>query len=100
MEIDTLLPFIVQAVGGVIGGNILGAVTRGGGGLIGRTLIGALAGLGAGYGVDQAPQLASIAQNWSGLLEPPNGEHLSNLITGAAGGGIVGVVTGLLIRPR
>jgi hypothetical protein len=95
-----MLPFVVQAVGGILGGNILGALTRGGGGLIGRTLIGALAGLGAGYGVDQVPQLASIAQNWSGLMEPPNGVHIANLITGAAGGGIVGLVTGLLIRSR
>jgi hypothetical protein len=37
---------------------------------------------------------------WSGLIEGENGVHLSNLITGAAGGGILGLVGGLLIRPR
>jgi hypothetical protein len=100
MELEAFIPYIVQAVGGAVGANILGALTRGGGGLVGRTLIGALAGLGAGYGVAEVPQLGAVAENWRGLIEPPNGEHLYNFITGAAGGGIVGLVTGLLIRQR
>jgi hypothetical protein len=37
---------------------------------------------------------------WSGLIEGENGVHLSNLITGAAGGGILGLIGGLLIRSR
>jgi hypothetical protein len=67
---------------------------------MGRTLIGALAGLGAGFAVQQVPELASIARNWEGLLAGADGERLANVITGACGGGLLGVVTGLLIRPR
>lgn len=93
-----LMPFIVQAVGGVIGGNILGALTRGGGGVIGRTILGAIGGVGAGYG---APLVvpADIMETLSTLIDGENGVHLGNLIVGAAGGGVVGLVTGLLIRP-
>ena len=40
MDLATILPYVVQALGGAIGGNILGAVTRGGGGILG--LIGGL----------------------------------------------------------
>ena len=46
MELATILPYLVQALGGAVGGNILGAVTRGGGGVVGRTIIGALGGVG------------------------------------------------------
>jgi hypothetical protein len=35
---------------------------------------------------------------WSGLIEGDNGVHLANAITGAAGGGILGLIGGLLIR--
>ncbi len=100
MDMATILPYIVQAVGGAVGGNILGAVTRGGGGVVGRTVIGALGGLAAGFAVGNVEAVGGIASMWSGLIEGENGVHLSNLITGAAGGGILGLISGLLIRPR
>ncbi|MDX2274741.1 MAG: hypothetical protein NW206_04750 [Hyphomonadaceae bacterium] len=98
MEMSELTPFIAQAIGGVIGGNILGALTRGGGGIIGRTILGAIGGVGAGYG---APLVvpADLLETISTLIDGENGAHLGNVIVGAAGGGIVGLVTGLLIRP-
>ena len=100
MDMATMLPWIVLAVGGAIGGNILGALTRGGGGLAGRTIIGALGGVAAGYAAGAVPAVGNITTMWSGLIEGENGAHLANLITGAAGGGVLGLIGGLLIRPR
>jgi hypothetical protein len=100
MDMATILPYVVLAVGGAIGGNILGAITRGGGGLVGRTIIGAIGGVAAGYAATAVPAVGNITAMWSGLIEGDNGAHLANLITGAAGGGILGLIAGLLIRPR
>jgi len=95
-----ILGYIAQAIGGAVGGNVIGAITRGGGGFVGRTIIGALAGVGAGFAAGNVEAIGGIAANWSSLIEGDNGVHLANLITGAAGGGIVGLISGLLIRPR
>lgn len=100
MDTAMILPYVVQAIGGAVGGNILGALTRGGGGVIGRSVIGAIGGLAAGYGASHVDAVGNITQMWSGLISGENGVHLSNLITGAAGGGILGLIGGLLIRPR
>jgi hypothetical protein len=101
MDMATLMPFIVQAIGGAIGGNITGALTRGGGGLIGRTIIGAIAGIGTAYAADAFPALQGVTQLWSNLMpgDAAMSANVGDAITGAAGGGIVGLVTGLLIRP-
>lgn len=100
MDMTTILPYLVQAVGGLIGGNILGAVTRGGGGAMGRTILGAIGGVAAGYAAGNVEAVSGVTSMWSNLIEGENGVHLSNLITGAVGGGAVGLVSGLLIRPR
>ncbi|MFT3729612.1 MAG: hypothetical protein QM759_17455 [Terricaulis sp.] len=96
---ETFLPYILQAVGGAVGGNILGALTRGGGGIVGRTIIGALGGVGLGQGADMVPAVHNITAMW-GNLAGDNSVNLGNLITGAAGGGVLGLIGGLLIRPR
>ncbi len=102
MDITTLMPFIAQAIGGALGGNITGALTRGGGGLIGRTIIGAIAGVGTAYAAQAFPALGSVTGVWSELMpsDPAMSANIANAITGGAGGGIVGLVAGLLIRPR
>jgi hypothetical protein len=100
MDMATILPFVVQAVGGAVGGNILGALTRGGGGVVGRTVIGAIGGIAAGYAGGNVEAVSGVTAMWDNLIEGQNGVHLSNLITGAAGGGILGLIGGLLIRPR
>ncbi|WP_135213283.1 hypothetical protein [Vitreimonas flagellata] len=100
MDMATILPFAVQALGGAIGGNILGAITRGGGGLLGRTLIGAIGGLAAGYTGGNVEAVGNVTSMWSNLIEGENGAHLANLITGGAGGGLLGLIGGLLIRQR
>ena len=100
MDMATILPFAVQALGGAVSGNIMGAITRGGGGLLGRTLIGAIGGLAAGYAGGNVEAVGNLTSTWSNLIEGENGAHLANLITGAAGGGLLGLVGGLLIRQR
>ena len=100
MDMATILPYLVQALGGAIGGNILGAITRGGGGLVGRTIIGAIGGVATAYAAGSVEAVGNVTSMWSNLIEGENAAHLSNLITGAAGGGILGLIAGLLIRPR
>lgn len=100
MDMATILPYVVQALGGVVGSNILGALTRGGGGVVGRSLTGAIGGLAAGFAGGNVEAVGNITSMWSGLIEGENGAHLANLITGAGGGGILGLVSGLLMRPR
>jgi hypothetical protein len=102
MDMATILPYLVQALGGAIGGNVLGAVTRGGGGIVGRTIIGALGGVAAGWAGGNVEAVGGITDMWSNLMagDAANSAHIENLITGAAGGGILGLIGGLLIRPR
>jgi hypothetical protein len=100
MDQATIVMYVVQALGGVIGGNILGALARGGGGVIGRSIFGALGGLGAGWAAGHVGIVSDIAANWQNLLAGDPGAHLSNLITGAVGGGIIGLIAGILVRPR
>lgn len=102
----TILAYVVQAVGGAIAGNITGAVTRGGGGIAGRSIIGALGGVALGFVASpdgaNVGAVADIARNWSNLMpdDPTISGHISNAITGGVGGGILGLIGGLLIRPR
>ena len=96
---EAYLPYILQAVGGAVGGNILGALTRGGGGIVGRTVIGAIGGVAAGYGAEHVAAVGDIAKNW-GSLAGDNSKNLANVIDGGIGGGVLGLIGGLLIRPR
>jgi hypothetical protein len=100
MDWTTYLPYIVQAVGGAVGGNILGALTRGGGGIVGRTVIGAIGGVAAGWAGGNVEAVSGVTSMWGGLIDGENGVHLANLITGAIGGAILGLIGGLLIRSR
>jgi len=100
MELASILPYLVQALGGAVGGNIMGALTRGGGGLVGRTLIGAIGGIALGFAGGNVEAVGNLTSVWSNLIEGENGAHLANLITGGAGGGVLGLISGLLIRQR
>lgn len=109
VTITTILPYVAQAVGGVIGGNILGMLTRGGGGIVGRSLIGAvggvaLAAVGPG-GMVHVGAIDTVVNMWGadklgGLGLGVQTQYLAQAITGAIGGGVLGLVGGLLIRPR
>lgn len=100
MELASILPYLAQALGGAVGGNGMGALTRGGGGVVGRTLIGALGGIGLGFAGGNVEAIGNVTAIWGNLIEGENGAHLANLITGAAGGGVLGLISGLLIRSR
>ncbi|MBC7767180.1 MAG: hypothetical protein H7124_00155 [Phycisphaerales bacterium] len=102
----TILAYVVQAVGGAIAGNILGAVTRGGGGIAGRTIIGAIGGVALGYiaspdGANVAA-VSGVAANWANLMpdDATLSGHISNAVTGGIGGAVLGLIGGLLIRER
>lgn len=97
---EAYLPLILQALGGVVGGNVIAGLTRGGGGVWGRTLAGVIGGLAAGQGLPQVEQAQPLLEAVYSLLQAPNGQHLGNLIVGASGGGLLGLVTGMLVRPR
>ncbi|GIK50311.1 MAG: hypothetical protein KJZ75_10450 [Hyphomonadaceae bacterium] len=102
----TILAYIVQGVGGAVAGNIMGAITRGGGGIVGRTIIGAIGGVALGYlaspdGANVAA-VSNLAANWSNLMpdDAALSGHIASAITGGAGGGVLGLIGGLLIRER
>jgi hypothetical protein len=100
---EAYLPYVIQAVGGAIGGNILGALTRGGGGVVGRTIIGAIGGVGLAYAAGHFPgTVDQVTHFWNGLAGngTDTSEKISDAITGGVGGGILGLIGGLLIRPR
>lgn len=102
MDQAAILPYVVLALGGIVGANVVGALMRGGGGVIGRTLIGAIAGAGAGMVALYVPQIGQITLLWRDLIadSQENSVHVGNLITGAIGGAAAGMITGILIRPE
>ncbi|MBL8548891.1 MAG: hypothetical protein JNJ73_02820 [Hyphomonadaceae bacterium] len=100
MDANFILMYVVQALGGLAGGNILGALTRGGGGVVGRSIFGLVGGLGAGWAAANVEFVSEMAANWQNLLAGAPGAHLANFITGAIGGGLLGLIGGIVVRPR
>ena len=100
MDMSAYLPLIVQALGGLAASNIAGALTRGGGGVLGRSIIGIIGGLAAGQGLPQVAQADGALDAVYGLAQGDVGQHLGNLIVGASGGGVLGLIAGLVLRPR
>jgi hypothetical protein len=95
-----IITYLVQALGGLIGGNILGALTGGGRGVAGRTIIGLIGGLAAGYAATNVEAVSNIAAYWANLRPGDVGVYLENAITGLIGGAILGLIGGLVLRPR
>jgi len=100
MDMSAYLPLIVQAIGGLAAGNITGALTRGGGGVLGRSIIGIIGGLAAGQGAPQIAQAEGLLEAVYSLAQGDVGQHIGNLIVGAGGGGLLGLIGGLVLRPR
>jgi hypothetical protein len=97
--------YVVLAIGGIVAGNIIGGLTRGGGGVVGRTIFGAIGGLALGWaaGPDgHVEMISNVAANWSNLMpaNPEPSKYLGYLITGGIGGAVLGLIAGLLVRPR
>ena len=100
MDISAYLPLLLQALGGLVAGNILGGLTRGGGGAVGRSIAGIVGGLAAGQGLPHLDQAKPVLDMVYGLMQGDTGQRLGDLIVGAGGGGVLGLISGLLIRPR
>lgn len=100
MDISAYLPLIVQALGGLAAGNITGALTRGGGGVLGRSIAGIIGGLAAGQGIGQVAGAEGLLEAVYGFAQGDVGQHIGNLIVGAGGGGLLGLIAGLVLRPR
>lgn len=97
---EAYLPIILQALGGLVGANVIGGLTRGGGGVFGRSLAGVVGGVAAGQGLPSVTEAQPLIEAVSTLLQGENGARLGDVIIGAGGGGVLGLVTGLLVRPR
>lgn len=95
---ESILPFLLSGAGGAVFGPILAKLLGGKGfGLIGNIITGLLGGVGANFGADQIPALAQfVGTAAEGGLNLNT--ILGNLGAGAAGGGILGAIAGLIKR--
>jgi hypothetical protein len=98
--VASLIAFTLQAIVGAVLSNIVGALTRGGGGLVGRTITGVVGGGAATYASKNMNAVYNLTSTWGHLIAGNSGVVLGNVITGAVGGAILGIIGGLLIRPR
>lgn len=100
MDFSPYLPWIAQALGGLAVGNVIGGLTRGGGGVVGRSIAGVIGGLAAGQVLPSVAQAGEILAAVYGLMDGDHGRQLGDLIVGAGGGGALGLMGGLIVRPR
>ncbi|MGE3142599.1 MAG: hypothetical protein AB7L65_04715 [Hyphomonadaceae bacterium] len=100
MDYTSFLPFIVQGIGGLAAGNIIGGLTRGGGGVAGRSIAGVIGGLAAGQGLPHLAAAQPALDAVYGLMQGDMGKNLGDLIVGAGGGGVLGLVAGVALRQR
>lgn len=92
VKVEALLPIIIQAVTGAIGGNAIGgALKQAALGTVGRTIAGVLGGVGG---------TAILAALGAGDLTSAMGALAGSAVSGVAGGGIVaggiGAILGML----
>jgi hypothetical protein len=86
---ESLLPIILQAVGGAVGGNIGGAAMKNSSlGGLGNTIAGALGGVGGGNILGALiPAVANVAGG---------GINISNIAASGVGGIILQIIVGLI----
>lgn len=92
---ENLLPLILSAVGGVILGPVLTKLAGGGatGGLVG----GIIGGLAAHFGLDAA-NIQVLGDASASATAPMN--IVNSLLEGGVGGGVLGIVAGMLTKPK
>ena len=92
---EDIVPLILSAIGGLVVGPLVSRLTGGGGtgGLIG----GIVGGIGAHYGLDAA-NIQVLGDVTASATSPMN--IINTLLEGGVGGGIVGVLAGLLTKPK
>lgn len=88
---ENSLPLIMSIAGGVMMGPIMAKVLGGSG--TGGVIGGIIGGIGVHYGTDAAG-LADVLGD-EGLMA-----MIGNLAEGAVGGGIVGTILGIIMKPR
>ncbi|MEO0729280.1 MAG: hypothetical protein AAFY64_02740 [Pseudomonadota bacterium] len=96
MDPTALIGLATGGVGGLLGGNILGAMTKAGAGT--NSLVGMVGGAAATYFL--GPQVGGIIGPMlgagAGMGATDIGGIVSNLAAGAGGGGILSIVIGVL----
>jgi hypothetical protein len=85
---ETWLPIVLQLVAGAIGGNVAGGNAKKAMGTTLTTVLGALGGVGGGQLLDVAGVGSGAATSLTSIV--------SDLLGGAGGGAIVGVLAGML----
>ena len=92
---DSLLPPILSAVGGIVLGPIPTKMT--GGGTTGGLLGGIVGGLAAHYGLGAAG-INVLGDPAAGATNVMN--IVNNLLEGGVGGGVLGVIAGMLMKAK
>ena len=92
---ESILPLILSAVGGLVIGPLISRLTGGGG--TGGLLGGIVGGIAAHFGLDAA-SIQVLGDAAAGATSPMN--ILNSLLEGGVGGGLVGVLAGLLMKPK
>ena len=81
---EDIVPLILSAIGGLVVGPLVSRLTGGGG-------------TGAHYGLDAA-NIQVLGDATASATSPMN--IINTLLEGGVGGGIVGVLAGLLMKPK
>jgi hypothetical protein len=91
-QLTQYLPYILNGAGGAVLAPLIAGLMGGKGlGSVPNILLGAAAGVGAGYGVQQFGYGDQLAKLLGGGGNPALG-YLQDLIEGAVGGGVLGVL--------
>ena len=92
---ESILPVILSAIGGLIIGPVLSRLTGGGG--TGGLLGGVVGGIAAQYGLDAA-NIQVLGDAAASATAPMN--IVNTLLEGGVGGGIVGILGGVLMKSK
>lgn len=92
---ESILPVILSAIGGLIIGPVLSRLTGGGG--TGGLLGGVVGGIAAHYGLDAA-NIQVLGDAAASATAPMN--IVNTLLEGGVGGGIVGILGGVLMKSK
>ncbi|MGH1421312.1 MAG: hypothetical protein ACRBEQ_05805 [Hyphomonas sp.] len=92
---EAFLPIILSAVGGTVLGPIISKVL--GGSTTGGLLGGVIGGVGAHFGLDAA-SIEPLLGAGTSATNPMN--MLNSFLEGGAGGGVLGLVSGFLMKGK
>lgn len=95
MEMD-LIQLLTGGLGGLLGGNLLGAIFKRGAGV--NSLVGIIGGALATqfFGAEYGPMIGNLVGEYAAGNPTNLANIVANLGTGVAGGGVLGIVVGIL----